>query len=248
MYRELKEMKRTFVRAENVEKKLSDFSEKQNELVIYVDHREKASKAVRLLADEGFRIELTAMAVGDYVLAEDVCVEFKTVKDFVDSIIDGRLLSQAKALRVYRMPLIIIEGEDELYAQRSISPKAVQGMLATLALDFSIPVLRTKGPAETASLFSVIARKHQEGGRNKFSMHAGKPQTLKDVQEYIVGALPGVGGSLAPSLLEHFGSIRNTFNASEELLRGVDLIGEKKAKRIREVIDAEYENFGAGNK
>jgi Fanconi anemia group M protein len=65
--------------------------------------------------------------------------------------------------------------------------------------------------------------------------------TRKEQQEFIVGSLPGIGGALAKPLLEQFGSVLKLLNASEDALREVKLIGEKKAKAIRDVLNAPYE-------
>jgi len=63
------------------------------------------------------------------------------------------------------------------------------------------------------------------------------------LQEYIVSALPGVGGGLAKPLLREFKTVKNIVNASEEELKKVNLIGEKKAKKIKEIVDKEYSNL-----
>ena len=59
--------------------------------------------------------------------------------------------------------------------------------------------------------------------------------------EFIVAAFPGIGSQLARPLLAEFKSVKNLVNASEEELRKVPLIGEKKAKRIKELSEREYQ-------
>jgi ERCC4-type nuclease len=71
-------------------------------------------------------------------------------------------------------------------------------------------------------------------------MHSMKPLTLKEQQEYIISALPGVGPILSKPLLKKFGSVRKIFDADIEKLKEVELIGETKASKIRKVIDSEY--------
>jgi len=69
-----------------------------------------------------------------------------------------------------------------------------------------------------------------------------KPLTLKEQQEYLIEGLPGIGSSLAKSLLSKFKSVKNVINAKEDKLRKVEKIGDKKSKVIREVLDSEYKN------
>ena len=64
--------------------------------------------------------------------------------------------------------------------------------------------------------------------------------TLKEQQEYIISALPGVGPALAKPLLKRFGSVKSVVTASEEELKEVEKIGEKKAKDIQSVLNEEY--------
>ncbi len=64
--------------------------------------------------------------------------------------------------------------------------------------------------------------------------------TDKEIQEYIISGFPGIGSRIAPYLLEHFNSIKNIVNASEQELREVELVGEKKAKRLKEIFERKY--------
>jgi Fanconi anemia group M protein len=71
--------------------------------------------------------------------------------------------------------------------------------------------------------------------------HAQKSsQTMAERQEYLVSAISEVGPVIARNLLRHFGSVKAIVNASEEQLKEVDKVGEKTAKKIREVMDAAY--------
>jgi len=239
MYRVLDKLKEQFKRKE---RKLDSF-DKQEEVLIYADYREKASGTIKKLIDMGAKINLQNLEVGDYLLSDRAVCEIKTVPDFVDSIIDRRLLSQLANLRKYECPFIIIEGMEDLFTQRNIHPNAIHGMIATIILDFRIPIIYTKSPNETAGQLHAIAKQEQIAKKTDFTLHTAKPLTLREQQEYIVSALPGIGGILAKPLLKEFGSITKVVNATEEDLKKVELIGEKKAKRIREVLDSEYDLY-----
>lgn len=224
---------------------LTSYIKNDEEVTIIADHREKANGCIKELLDIGIKIKVETMEIGDFLLSSRVVVEFKTVKDFVDSIVDGRLLEQLKRLNSYRKQLIIVEGTDDIYSQRNIHPNAIRGMIATITVDYGIPLVFTKNSKETASFMAVVAKREQiDRDKTEFSMHSSKPLDDKAIQEYIVSSLPGVGGTLAKPLLEKFKTVRKVFNASEESLQRVDLIGEKKAKKIRDILDKEYDVDG----
>lgn len=57
-------------------------------------------------------IEVTpvTLTVGDYVLSRDVCVERKSVADFISSLGSGRLFDQVKQMtRYYADPTLLLE-------------------------------------------------------------------------------------------------------------------------------------------
>jgi Fanconi anemia group M protein len=92
---------------------------------------------------------------------------------------------------------------------------------------------------ESAHLLIAIAKREQIGGQD-FQHHTAKPLSDDDLQEFVVAAFPGIGTQLAKPLLAEFKSIKNIVNASEDELKKVALIGEKKAKRIKEISEREY--------
>jgi Fanconi anemia group M protein len=115
-------------------------------------------------------------------------------------------------------------------------------MLATIAVSYGIPILSTRNAAETSALLLAIAKREQEGGAKDFAPHSEKkPLTIKEQQEYLISGLPNVGGSLAKDLLRQFKSVRNVINASEDELKQVDKVGEKIAKKIKDVVDSKYD-------
>ena len=215
----------------------------QNSLKIFVDHREKSSKVLKELVNLGVGINLEKIDNADYVLSSRVGVEYKTVPDFVHSIIDNRFAQQTQPWNNdFESPLIIIEGNEDIYSMRNVHPNSIRGMLATIAVSYGIPILQTKDFKETASIFLAIAKREQEETRKDFTLHGEKRNlSLDEWQEYIISSFPGVGATLAKPILKKFKTIKKFVNAKEESLQKVEKIGPEKAKRIREVLDKEYE-------
>jgi len=166
-------------------------------------------------------------------------VERKTVDDFVDSIIKRTLFDQLLRLRrTYAKPILIIEGNG-LY--KRLSPSAIRGALAAIAVDFGIPIIQTANAEETAEILIAIAKREQEGKDRTVSPHVGKTKlTLKEQMEYVVSAISDIGPVLARNLLEHFQTIERIATASESELMKVPKIGKKIAKKIRILMTTPY--------
>jgi len=101
MYRTLETLKRKISSPlmQKKEQTLERFIPEEDKVTIFADTREKGSGVIKELIELGVNIKLKMLKVGDYVLSERVAVEIKTVRDFVDSILDNRLLQQIKELK-----------------------------------------------------------------------------------------------------------------------------------------------------
>lgn len=205
----------------------------------FVDFREK--EMGKLLEAQGLEVTLRNLEVGDYVISDRLAIERKTAQDFVASIIDPErnLFRQLSDLsKTYEKPIMILEGRD-LYT-RQMNPASIQGALASIAVDFGIPIIPSEDQNETASIIAMLAaREHKEGHEPKLHGHK-TARTLKEQQEYLVSAIPSVGPAVAKKLLKHFGSVERIMTASQDELQEVELVGPKIAERIRELIGGEY--------
>ncbi len=242
MYKHLLNLKKKLNIQYNVQPTLTTYIPKEDKLKVFADYREKGSGVIRELVDLGFNVLMEKIDAADYLVSSRCGIEFKTVQDFVDSIIDGRLLEQIKLLKQnYERPLIIIEGVEDIFSVRNVHANSIRGMLATIAVSYGIPILQTKNPKETAALINIIAKREQEETDKGFSLHGEKkPLTLKEQQEYIVSSFPGVGAKLSKPLLRKFKTIKKIVNAKKEKLEKVEKIGPKKADDIRKVLDSGY--------
>lgn len=218
----------------------SDKKIKKTDFKIIADHREKGSPLLKNLLDFNVDLQLKQLDVGDYMLSSDVCVEFKNARDFLDSIVDGRILTQLRSLVQYPKPLFVIEGDLNEAASRKVDQNAIHGMLSTIALSYRIPVLRTSGPLETAKLFMTIAKREQVGGTDLFTFHTSKPLEEGTLQEYIVSSFPTIGPSLAKALLVHFDTIQKITTASVDDFKKIPLIGDKKASELHKIFNQSY--------
>ena len=214
---------------------------------ILIDHRED-SRIIRELRD--FDIEKRQLEIADFIIQgkdsngiiKNIAIERKTKHDFLNSIIDKRIIKQLSDLREnFDLPLLIIEGTENLYELRNFHPNAIRGMLSAIALDLQIPVIYTRNYKDTASLIQVIAKRLEKSIDPLSLLKKKKPLTLKAQQELIIETFPGIGPLIAKELLKDFGSIKNIVNASEEELQKTNKIGKIKAKKLKEIFSIEYD-------
>ncbi|NPA76960.1 MAG: DEAD/DEAH box helicase [Candidatus Diapherotrites archaeon] len=248
MIETLKKLRKMFELKDASQRAITDFvqpkreeSASQKKYVVFADYRERASGVIRALEEMGdVHVVLKQLPVADYVVSERVGIERKSVADFVASIIDGRLFTQAAELTShFARPVIIVEGGN-IYAVRNVHPNAIRGALSSLIADYGISVLFTKDVADTAAYIRALARREQEQGRDVRLRGEKRIMSLPEMQQFIVESLPFVGPKLAKQLLTHFGSVESVFTASERDLARVEGIGPKKAKEIRKVVSEPY--------
>ncbi|MFH1424305.1 MAG: DEAD/DEAH box helicase [archaeon] len=213
----------------------------QEGIIIFADSREAGSGIIKKISALGAEVRMKNLDVADFQLSTRVGVERKSASDFVQSLVDGRLMKQAKSLsEQFEKPLLIVEG-GSLYNIRNIHPNAIRGSLASLAIDFGVPILYSENVDDTAAFLVVIAKREQLDLKKEIVLRGErKPLGTKELQQYVVESLPSVGPSLAKRMLERFGTVEKVMTAKEGELQKIDKLGEKKAKGIRKVLEQEY--------
>jgi Fanconi anemia group M protein len=209
-------------------------------VLIFVDTREANSGILEYFWQYDCEVQKKMLLFGDFVASDRVIIEKKTTKDFIQSITDKRLFQQLKAIKDnFEKPVLIIEGEDSLYGV--LQPNIIRGTLAAIAVDMAIPIIWTKDMADTAGIVYWIARREQlQENRTNVLRNKKTPETMEEKQEYLVSSLPDVSIVRTKSLLKHFKSPINVFNAKEEELTDVKGIGKKISERIKRVLENEY--------
>lgn len=207
---------------------------------IKVDYREKVSGLVDLLKTEDVYIEVKKVPYGDYIINDSITIERKTAKDFLVSIIDGRLFNQLSNLKKHcPNPILLIEG-NPYKTELNFDPMAIKGALLSAQAVWYIPVIFSRSKEDTRNIFLMISRQ-DETYMDVVPLRGGyRPKRLKSKQLYLLQGLPQIGPLLAKRLIEHFRSVSNVMNASIEELTEIDGIGRVSAEKIREVLDEEF--------
>ncbi len=214
---------------------------------IISDYREK--RIILELSKKGIEVKVKSLISADFIIHSKtkegrgvlVGIERKTLTDFLNSIIDKRIISQLISLKEnFDIAILVIEGEENIYKIRNFHPNSIRGMLSAIAIDLQVPILYTKNEKDTSSYIETIA-KRLEGKRKDISLlKKRKPLDLKEMQEYIIESFPGIGPTIAKNLLKKFKTVKRIVNAKEKELLEVEKLGKKKVKEIKRVIEEEY--------
>lgn len=203
-----------------------------------MDYRERISEIPDLLREAGFSIAVRALRCGDYRIGDSIIVERKTHRDFLRSIIDGRLFKQLWWMkRSCSRPLLLIEG-NLFNTGLAFDGNAIRGAVLSVQAIWHVPVVLSKDPADTRDVIIMIVRQEKNSSDAVPQRQGYRPKRLRSRQLFILQGLPKVGPVMAKRLLGHFGSVRRVMSASVEELSQVIGIGRGAAESIRNVLDS----------
>jgi DNA excision repair protein ERCC-4 len=204
---------------------------------ILVDHSESHSALLAAMRRSGaFDVRMVHLVTGDYLIANEVLVERKSVADFATSLIDGRLFPQVARLShtCYRS-ILLIEGPPST-SMPDVHLHSLEGALISIAVMWRLPIVHSADSEQSLRMLRFIAdqvRGPQERVLRRFDR---KPKRLASRRLFLLQGLPGVGPALANRLLGRFGSVEGVCTADAAELAEVRGIGAKKAARIRELV------------
>jgi len=211
----------------------------EDKVLIFTDYREDNCNINEYLKGMDAIVKPIPLKVGDYLCSDRVCVERKTGDDFISSIIDGRLFEQAKELKEnFSKPIILVEGN---YSMDRINENAAKAALASILLDYEIPIIMTKHEKESASIIFWLAKREQNIKKRGIGIKGEKkPKGIEELQEYFISSLPGISTVLSKRILKEFKSIKKFVTAKESDMLRVKGISKPTVKKIYKILNEEY--------
>lgn len=190
-------------------------------LRVCVDSNEASArrKIVNYLKLAGCEVEVRRLPVCDYVVSDRCGIERKNVRDFVGSISDGRLFSQAKEIAdAYERAVLVLEGYlPRVFRRSRMNPASVYGAMASLALDFGFSIIPTENPDSTAVLIHRLAYREQAKENRPLQLRSTRREMPPhEKQMFLLSGLPNIGSTLAEELLRNFDTPYRVF---EEISR-----------------------------
>ena len=201
---------------------------------IYVDAREASSRITEALKGLGVTTEIANLEVGDYVLAHDTVVLRRSASEFVEGVIQERILNQASKARLEFGRVVILVDDGDLYGTaHAVLPEVLESALSRLTILLGCSIFYTRSPNRTAALILRMAKHAQDGKpaeatfRRKGKVSSGLGQAI-----YSLEGFSAVSPSTSRKLLQHFRSVHAVVNAQPEQLQEVNGIGPSKAERL----------------
>jgi DNA excision repair protein ERCC-4 len=140
---------------------------------VIVDMREFRSELPALIHKRGVDIEPVTIAVGDYILTPEICVERKSLSDLVGSLNSGRMYQQCTQMfRYYAKPMLLIEfdqnkpfsWQNQYMVSTDSSNFDIQKKLLLLTLHFpKLKIVWSPSPYASAQLFEELKVRVPQG-------------------------------------------------------------------------------------
>ncbi len=234
----------------NKNNRINDFSNNLDESdnvfnnnlpLIYVDNRENTDLIKELFKLPDLKVESKQLVVGDIVISDRIAIERKAKIDFVNSILDRRIFEQLKNLAMnFQRPILIIEGEEDIFSLRNLNPNVIRATLSTIAIDFRIPIIFTNSMEETAKMIQIITKRNHKS-KKEISLNSSKiSHGFREELEKVISSIPRINIITAKNLLEYFGSIKDLVNSTEEEIMKIEGIGKVRAKALIEFFNKKY--------
>lgn len=189
-------------------------------------------------------IEVEELPTGDLCTSDNYFGnERKSDKDFIPSLLGGRLKQQLYELRhQYKLPLLVVEGYDGIIdciqKNPQIHPNVIIGAV-TSALAHNGVHIQFVGGFYVPFILDTV-NKLYDGERQLYETFGytsirTHDKSKNDFLKYFLLGLPGVRYKVCQNIVKRFNTVESVVNASVEDLKQVKGISEENAKKIKEL-------------
>ncbi|MGY6741109.1 MAG: ERCC4 domain-containing protein [Cecembia sp.] len=213
-------------------------------LEVTVDDREPNDLLLEFRKRGNIILSKKRLAVGDILFDNQLLVERKTVADFCQSLIQGRLFDQiVRMLKSKINAVLIIEGSENDFDKSGVRPNALKGAIVSISLKFKVPILRSTDISQTVDILLQCYRQIEQVAdvyapnvwkKRLGAKHAFDPIYLKKLR--VLTSFPGLGQDRAMKLIQKFSTLERIFASSKEDFLSVEGIGKKSWNGFDEIL------------
>jgi len=147
--------------------------------LVRIDHREMHTPLARHFQNSSIEFDIVTLEVGDIEIGDRVLIERKRYSDLCRSLMDGRLFKQAHRIRAKSpCPILLIEGEEGHLEM--MHRNALNGALATIAIESGVPTLHTRDAEETLAVIELIANRERHISMRVFQKLATRLKRMEE--------------------------------------------------------------------
>lgn len=189
-----------------------------------IDVREKSETridfALTQAEDYGVVVEFVELSVGDYLFPElGIAFEYKTTKDYVQSLISGRLFEQCVDMEQYPYPFLIVDGNwtyKNSWSSFRFTQEQQVGSLAAIVARTKLKVLQFASEYQSTSAMFAVANKLLKPEKiGDVSRHI-TPIKTDDPYLTILLTVPGIGIKRAEKLQIEYPTWKLFFEAFDK--------------------------------
>jgi len=208
-----------------------------------VDKHEPEEMAQALI-NRGLKVDRQVLPIGDYLFS-DICIERKTVKDFLFSMYSNRLWDQIKDLRANypRSFVMVVDTIGEAFMDRHARGKEVPfwGSIAGMWLGWQMPIITPPNVTHAAILISQMYIKENRHEPYLKPVER-KGDTLEERMENSIAACgEGIGRKKAQFLLGQYHTLQSLVESVVQktvvLPKGVS---SKDLEKLHEIYTADW--------
>jgi ERCC4-type nuclease len=145
------------------------------------------------------------------------------------------------------MPGVRAQDGDPLRVDHSqMGPESIRGALTYITAILRVPILPSRGPADSAHLVYAAAKQCQVGQTSPGPAVGRRGASLPDRQLQIVLSLPGIGPVTARAVCARFGSLHDLLSADAAALASVPGISAARAAALEHLLHAGLPSSEAG--
>jgi ERCC4-type nuclease len=203
---------------------------------ILVEVHERSSGIAGRLQELGANVEVTALPIGDYLVANGVLVERKSVIDLHESVRQGRLWLQLGRLRrSASRPFLLVEGEN--LDAGPLTPASIRGVCLAV-LEQRVSILWAADACDAAYwIYRLAIRSRATRAAARRPPADQRPNARpRDVPAAVLAAVPGISVTLANALLERFGTVEAVVRAGPAAWSTVAGIGPTRAAAMAKAL------------
>jgi DNA excision repair protein ERCC-4 len=148
------------------------------------------------------------LLVGDFLFDDSLCVERKTVPDFVSSVWDGRLFTQAADMEQYSQPYVILTGSFKgLVASPRFWGFTVEQKLrsqCSLLARTKVKLLHVDNLEQFVNVLFILREKSEKGEKTLVVERHSKTINRLDPNMALFLTIPGIGLGMLPKISEDY--------------------------------------------